>query len=437
MKQYSITYPISLNYCQHWDKDPGWYIWREVYSNALDSDRASARAYIDNGALVVEDSGSGMAVKHLLLGVSQKSSDNAIGKFGEGLKLALVLASKHGIQALIQSGEYEFENSTDHIDGVEVLKVNITKFDEKRVSGTRVTFFDWPWDDYTDRFLSERDLRVLFACRHGAILTQNALFSNGVYVKDLPEFKWGYNCIGLEMNRDRTAVEDAEMRRMIGLIVTSMNDSKMIEEFVIACKSNPESERRVYADRFYVRERELWKKVLKSVFGDVVAGTSDDDIIQAGHYGLKAVRKEEVGNFLYYFIAETFGCDHDRVWEMRTAAMKPLQQNDLSQVQRENLRKIRRLHKRITETEEFESEKDIKIEIYDLENFPACWCEEKREIQYRPTCLTHWEEVLSTYIHEMAHAKYGATDCTDEMMEAIANVGALLYMSAFRYKWLA
>lgn len=65
---------------------------REIYSNALDVGQAKAIYDATTSHLTISDGGLGLSREHLLLGVSVKS-DDAIGQFGEGLKLALKCAA--------------------------------------------------------------------------------------------------------------------------------------------------------------------------------------------------------------------------------------------------------------------------------------------------------------------------------------------------------
>ena len=56
------------------------------------------------------------------MGVSEKQSENAIGQFGEGLKLSMLVLTRMGKIAQIESGDLFVTNDSTFIDGVEVLK---------------------------------------------------------------------------------------------------------------------------------------------------------------------------------------------------------------------------------------------------------------------------------------------------------------------------
>ncbi len=84
-----LVYPLVESYVSHWTIVDAI---RELYSNALDVGQAKAVFDAATGHLTISDGGAGLSREHLLLGVSVKG-DDAIGQFGEGLKLALKCAA--------------------------------------------------------------------------------------------------------------------------------------------------------------------------------------------------------------------------------------------------------------------------------------------------------------------------------------------------------
>lgn len=440
MEKRSITYPVSLDYCKHWDSDPGWFIAREVFSNALDSDRATAKMEMCGDDLVISDKGTGMAIKHLILGVSQKE-EGAIGQFGEGLKLALVLATRHNVEVIIESGELVIRNSTDEIDGVSVLKLDITSTPVPIV-GTRVTFVDWMWKDYTTRFLtSEQDARVLYHTEAGSVLKEHALYCKDVFVKELPNFKYGYDVhTDMKMNRDRAAVEDSNMHFAIGKIVNKLTEKKSIVNFLMAVTEYPNGERRVRFDRysFYGEVKDTWKSALEAVYGKkLVAATSEKWITQAKYCGFNPVREMECGESVYYAISAWYDLDRDNVMKKLLQNAKPLTRSDLNQIQRENLLHLQKVWKRVKEAPVFEKYRDIKIVPVDLpEDIGGRWCTEDQRVEISPRNLVLWEDTLSTFIHEMAHATTGAEDATKEMVQACTDFGANFLINYLPAKWM-
>lgn len=85
---------ISPNYVSGWTAQMAL---REITQNYLDArDEFSCKGYIRwaNDQAILRDYGPGLEPRHLALGVSEKSS-SAKGKYGEGLKLALLVMARN------------------------------------------------------------------------------------------------------------------------------------------------------------------------------------------------------------------------------------------------------------------------------------------------------------------------------------------------------
>jgi hypothetical protein len=95
-----------------------WELFREIVQNALDEMhevkgfrpteypcRVEYRPGVGS-VTIVEDTGRGISIHHLLVGTSEKRPGQR-GKFGEGLKLSLLAAVARGIGVIIRSGDKE------------------------------------------------------------------------------------------------------------------------------------------------------------------------------------------------------------------------------------------------------------------------------------------------------------------------------------------
>jgi hypothetical protein len=115
-----IVYPMTLDYVPEWN---AWEVVRELASNALDADPGFRMYVNDDGALVVKSQGGQLAVRHLLFGVSEKEEPNAIGQFGEGLKLALLVLTRMELTVHIYSGGKHLWNEPAELEGERVFKI--------------------------------------------------------------------------------------------------------------------------------------------------------------------------------------------------------------------------------------------------------------------------------------------------------------------------
>jgi hypothetical protein len=145
-----IEYGITRKYIEtrKWEN---WEMFREIMQNALDEmhEVNNFRPHVYpcrvefRGILpvtVIEDNGRGLGIHHLLLGTSEKKAWQR-GKFGEGLKLALLAAAHRGIDVLIRSGDREIKPTfvTRDIEGVPVdIFCVCYKKELEPISGTRV-----------------------------------------------------------------------------------------------------------------------------------------------------------------------------------------------------------------------------------------------------------------------------------------------------------
>jgi len=128
-----IIYPMTLDYVPDWGP---WEVVRELATNALDSDPGFRMGQTEDGTLWIEDGGDNLAIRHLLFGVSEKGP-HAVGQFGEGLKLALLVLTRMGLTAHIYSGDQHLWNEPAQMQGERVFKVVWEAAGQPR-QGTRI-----------------------------------------------------------------------------------------------------------------------------------------------------------------------------------------------------------------------------------------------------------------------------------------------------------
>jgi hypothetical protein len=161
-----IEYGIARRYVEtrRWGL---WETFREFMQNALDEMHevrgARPREYpcrVEYRGLapvtVIADEGRGLSIHHLLLGTSEKKAWQR-GRFGEGLKLALLASAHRDIKVLIRSGDKEIIPTfvTRVIEGVPVDVFCVCyKRGLPEVRGTRIEIHGYSLcDEYRDRFV--------------------------------------------------------------------------------------------------------------------------------------------------------------------------------------------------------------------------------------------------------------------------------------------
>lgn len=111
----AVSYGIVRQYAKtrNWGE---WQAFREIVQNALDELQdvygewpSRLPCYSTINETIVKDTGRGIGVRHLYIGSSEKPAWSR-GKFGEGLKLALLVFTNLGVPVVIRSGNKEIGN---------------------------------------------------------------------------------------------------------------------------------------------------------------------------------------------------------------------------------------------------------------------------------------------------------------------------------------
>ncbi|BAM63062.1 hypothetical protein ETP1_012 [Edwardsiella phage ETP-1] len=192
-----ITYPISPNYVADWGINEAV---RELIQNAIDSDEHFTVELTENG-LYIESEGV-FDTSALLLGNSNKA-EGSIGCHGEGMKLAMLVLARSGINHVIRTNGFCITGNIADTDFGPALRVTLTECEQS--SRTSV------WVDETRLNLAEVFIRNL---PNGLLQYTKGLWVAGLKVCDLPGFKYGYNMpLGtIKLDRDRNSADIAVVR---------------------------------------------------------------------------------------------------------------------------------------------------------------------------------------------------------------------------------
>ena len=192
-----MEYPISSNYVSAWTVQDAV---RELLQNAMDAGewRIENTSLINKGQLLPE---------HFLLGCSDKPSPDAIGQFGEGLKLALLVLARNGYKVFINSAGTLYTASirdSSHFPGQRVLHIDSAEGRDHLPGYTSIdTYPAIAWE--ANVLPDPEDYRIL--------RDNPKLYVKGLYVCDLKHFKHGYNLHPgyIKLGRDRDVVSDFEL----------------------------------------------------------------------------------------------------------------------------------------------------------------------------------------------------------------------------------
>jgi len=277
-KSGSITYPVSTKYRAAWSD---WEAVREIMQNAMDSDTGVEMAYNHpNKVLTILDHGEGFELKHLLIGETVKDGETTIGKFGEGLKFALLVLIRSGRECTIETNNLLIQPRLAEMFGQKTLRID-WKRREKSFPGTKVTIKG------IDRSFQERFLSLNKAdnmVNKALVDMPGQLFVKGIFAKEIDSVA-GYNvCIERENPLDGS-VNDWDVQYKIADIILETKDPVYMSALLYELKANPHADRMEfrcgsYNNWQYMHGLNLWKEAAHEVFGPKVCLATDPELHQ-------------------------------------------------------------------------------------------------------------------------------------------------------------
>jgi len=421
-----IVYPISLQYRKHWTE---WDAIREIVTNCMDETEKWQIQRTKDG-IVFRDYGSGMKRKHFIVGVSEKKSKEAIGRFGEGFKFACFVMLRLGYKPVIRSRDFEASFSLHEMFGETCVKVSFTK--SPKIEGTEVTFKGYHGPSFADRFISANSHHEIlweygYNDRYKIIKPQKVpkLYVGGIYMYDIPKAVFSYNLPmesdsygGITMTTDRTIKYDWEVRWYLYELWRNVDDLDLLVDFLKAIKhlkweSNLESSGHS-PHSCPAKLRLAWKKV----FGErAVIYTSDNWEREAKYRRAKVIKVPDGFTKMAENIIPT-DREYVMAWEKGTDVPVPL--HKLSNRQRRKLETCQQLVNLL--------DSGIVVAPYLISNpsinARATEAEIRISVDYLERAST--VDLFGTIIHELAHIIYGTRDVTVGHIEAITKVGARL-----------
>ena len=413
-----LVYPMTLEYVKDWGK---WETIRELVSNSFDADpnwcmgieqskeqeeeiAAEGSLTVESSAgrkLWIEDKGNGLALKHLLFGISEKDNEEkARGQFGEGLKLAFLVLTRMGLTAHAYTGGLHLWNEPHSIEDQEVFK--IVWENGQDTSGTRIEIYDWQYETFEDRFLRPGDPRIIHTDAFGrSILEQTDpdVFVKGIWVQKANawgrSYRFGYDLIDAKMNRDRGMLNSWDANQEIGKVWASVGSVDLLERFWRAVEDDCR-EKGAYVYGSSIESRASFEKAFKRVYGKFAVTSTDEQTTEmAEHMGAEIV---DVGYSLNDLVKELAGTDGDYIQEINGTSNVHVPDKKLAESQRKVLRLLRRLSKRIG----FQGK--IDSYVFDEKVMGVAY---KGNVQISIAKLKGGEEAeaIKIMIHEIAHTR--------------------------------
>lgn len=242
---------ITANYVPNWGL---WEAFRELFQNCIDQqelheDNPMFWDYdADKQVFYLGNSKSVLHRQSLLLGHTTKTDEvRAIGKYGEGYKLALLVLTRLGKEVTIYNygaGEIWYPkliNSRRYKSEILVIDVEKKRFWEKTPSND-LTFEvkDITPEDFA--IIKDRNLHmqlrediIRYEAVDGNILKSGGgrIYVNGLYVCHSPELKYSYDFRPhmLDLDRDRSLVKDFDLQWATSTLWTQVGrDPELVAE---------------------------------------------------------------------------------------------------------------------------------------------------------------------------------------------------------------
>lgn len=278
---------------------------REVVANAHDvATRPDGRGSfkVEHSAakqlLTVTSDGLAMGQRALIFGNSV-GHDSRIGRFGDGLKVALAVFRRLGVAVKVNTGREIWTIGDGYRDGVRVVVVN-TRALPAASHRERVVFEingvsadDWAtWQkDYLFLVPPQRSVKT----EHGTLILdkdrQGCIFSRGVLIQRTDSKEYGYDLPDLTLNRDRECADDYEVRAGIRRVWAEASRSAGMgpDMYDLLAKHDGDIEITSSSAHLFSESAPKVVEAFRAAHGDSVPVSSSYEATLAGQNGRQAV----------------------------------------------------------------------------------------------------------------------------------------------------
>ena len=413
----SIIYPITASYRAQWQL---WDAFREcIWQEFLDL-FATWTVEQSDGKTVIEGCGAHMALRHLLLGGSDKTETQR-GQFGEGTKLGWLVLLREGVPFSLTSGEFH---------GLHACWADLYGQQVMEVCWDEGAFFDgsryelaYAGELWQERVIRPGDARILFTDEAGRMILEEA--EPQFYVKGLwigPARPYGTSCafgynLNLKLAEDRQLADAWQASREIGRLWANVANQELLARFwqAVADRQAEADTHMAFRD---VQAPKAQAAALRQAFGSrAVVATDAVTQREAEYRGLKPVH-------LQWGLEETakeiIGTDREELAALSGRASTLYPKSRLSAAQRRVLDLVRRLSQRA----------GIQHEVQPYMLPPSILGQAlEGRIALDISVLDDLKDAVATWLHEAAHVEYGTDDATAAHVDAVAQVAARVIVS--------
>lgn len=419
----TLRLPIDPEYVPTWGR---YEACRELVQNAADEqDRRGHRMTIehDGERLVIANEGAVLAPGALLLGRTDKSDAPQLrGKHGEGLALALLVAARSGIELTVETGAERWTPRIAHDEAFGTRCLAIDREECPDIDGVRVTLKIGAadWQAMSRRFLFVVAPERTVATGPGTLLLDERhrghVFVKGIWVLSRPSMLFGVDLRDVSLDRDRRLIADFDLKWACSEILAEAvardpdRFAKLVYEMTEAGAEGAEYVHH-HAGRGSATAKALADQFLAK-HGDAVPVRNLGESREADEAGKRGVL---VRNGLVDVLEREIGT----IADARRAKLDVLESfgwHELSADERGAIDAVKDAFAAATKSPIVAG---LKIEVV---RFRGTDIRGRCNTQTGAICIARGEladfyELLTTLVHEVAHAESGASDGTSAFAE--------------------
>jgi len=205
---------LAENYVPTWDK---WEVVREIWANSKDAD-PDFKMDIKNGNEIHFFTDTSPSFSELtVIGASTKRDDaDSIGQFGEGFKLAILVATRMGGSIEVRTREGKMNFHLEPVAGLADRVLYVSTDARAKFSGCQIILkLEGVGGVISGKFLKDASLKRI----DKPSISPLSLYSKGVFIANLKaKSLWDWN-INVPMNRDRELISEYDTRWEIARIL--------------------------------------------------------------------------------------------------------------------------------------------------------------------------------------------------------------------------
>jgi hypothetical protein len=464
MKKFDLNIEEIL---ENWESE---HAVREIIANAIDEQKITNCNELEifkdsSGSWHIRDFGRGIKYEHFTQKENEEklNTEGLIGKFGIGLKDALAtfnrkriecrIISKYGLFAIGKSSKADFNE-------IETLHVYIEENENNNFIGSEFilnNISDSAIENAKNFFLKFNDSEVIESTKYGQIieneLEDSKIYINGVQVAMEPNFLFSYNITSLNktlrkaLNRERSNVGRSAYSTIIrSILLNSANatTAKRLTDDLIQFSSGTTHDELKWID---VQEHAalLLSKLKNVVFvtdDEIEVGNDLIDEAREGHLEVitipknlrekineknkEELLKKEENPDEEIDIVRTF--DQFKDERSQNFEFKFIDPNFLSESEKEVYNKIQIIYD-ILNGKPWQVKEVLISETMQRDDFtfrPAAGLWDGNRVIIKRNQLSNMADFTGTLIHEISHAKSGASDGTRKFESQLTDYLGLL-----------